>query len=180
MTRAFEVLSTGLTRTEWSQLVLENFVMNMKFLKQVLIVLSSVARAIHCAKPAPTGPWPIQRPGTSTARETVASAIAATRCTDRFVSGTLWWRDPCRFHVSNADCEAERWMQSHSELKGDTWPKRSRQTGLGSECEGMAQFPSVLEKHGTRTSLGLHRLAGHMHPAAGCDGRRADHAPRGT
>jgi len=54
--------------------------------------------------------------------------------------------------------EADRWLQSHSDLKGEKLAQEVDQTALGSSVKALAQFPRFL-KTWTRTSLGLHPWA---------------------
>src|SRR5260370_39927426 len=68
--------------------------------------------AVHCASRVlwPQRPRrraiqrPSQQPGTSPARDTVASGIAAACSTDRVVSGRIGAPGPGTFTVSDADC----------------------------------------------------------------------------
>ncbi len=103
------------------------------------------ACAIHCASRVFRSYGPIQRTITDSARAIFPSRAAATRRADRLVPRRPRCAGSRGVNVSKRDCRADRWMQSHSNLKGEELAKEVDKQPWDPSVKALTQFPSVLE-----------------------------------
>src|SRR5712692_3514827 len=139
-------LNRGFTRTEWSQLSTGEFAMNMKLSKQVLIVLLCCLLVQFSAQAGSYGL-------TSQSNEQLASPPVqqSPQELQQLVAPIALYPDALVAQVLAASMypteivEADRWMQNHSDLKGEKLAKEVDKQPWDPSVKALAQFPSVLE-----------------------------------
>src|SRR5712692_4862080 len=139
-------LNRGFTRTEWSQLSTGEFAMNMKLSKQVLIVLLCCLLVQFSAQAGSYGL-------TSQSNEQLASPPVqqSPQELQQLVAPIALYPDALVAQVLAASMypteivEADRWMQNHSDLKGEKLAEEVDKQPWDPSVKALAQFPSVLE-----------------------------------
>src|SRR5258708_4935870 len=122
------------------------FVMNMKFLKQVLIVLLSCLLVQFTAQAGSYGPM-----GQSSEQTPTPPVKQSPQQLQQLVAPIALYPDALVAQILAASTyptqivEAERWMQSHSDLKGGELAKEVDKQDWDPSVKALAQFPSVLE-----------------------------------
>ena len=120
--------------------------MNMKFLKQVLIVLLCCLLVQFTAQAGSYGPM-----GQSSDQAPAPPVKQSPQQLQQLVAPIALYPDALVAQILAASTyptqivEAERWMQSHSELKGDNLAKEVDKQDWDPSVMAMVQFPSVLE-----------------------------------
>jgi hypothetical protein len=77
-------------------------------------------------------------------RATNARTAAATGSADRVVSGCFGGADPRRRYLSRPSVEADRWLQQHTDLKGEQLGKEVDKQPWDPSVKALVEFPSVL------------------------------------
>src|SRR5712692_7815605 len=139
-------LNRGFTRTEWSQFSTGEFAMNMKLSKQVLIVLLCCLLVQFSAQAGSYGL-------TSQSNEQLASPPVqqSPQELQQLVAPIALYPDALVAQVLAASMypteivEADRWMQNHSDLKGEKLAEEVDKQPWDPSVKALAQFPSVLE-----------------------------------
>ena len=120
--------------------------MNMKFLKQVLIVLLCCLLVQFTAQAGSYGPM-----GQSSDQAPAPPVKQSPQQLQQLVAPIALYPDALVAQILAASTyptqivEAERWMQSHSELKGENLAKEVDKQDWDPSVKALAQFPSVLE-----------------------------------
>src|SRR6266446_2010068 len=119
------------------------FVMNMKFLKQVLIVLLCCLLVQFTAQAGSYGPM-----GQSSDQAPAPPVKQSPQQLQQLVAPIALYPDALVAQILAASTyptqivEAERWMQSHSEIKGDELAKEVDKQNWDPSAKAMTQFPS--------------------------------------
>ena len=120
--------------------------MNIKLSKQVLVVLLSCLLVQFTAQAGSYGPT-----GQSNEQSPAPPAKQSAQELRQLVAPIALYPDALVAQVLAASTyptqivEAERWMQSHSDLKGDKLGKEVDKQNWDPSVKALAQFPSVLE-----------------------------------
>ena len=120
--------------------------MNMKFLKQVLIVLLCCLLVQFTAQAGSYGPM-----GESNEQSATSPVQQSPKELQQLVAPIALYPDALVAQILAASTyptqivEAERWMQSHSDLKSEELAKEVDKQDWDPSVKAMAQFPSVLE-----------------------------------
>jgi len=122
------------------------FVMNMKFLKQALIVLLCCLLVQFTAQAESYGPS-----GQSNEQSPTPPVQQSPQELQQLVAPIALYPDALVAQILAASTyptqivEAERWMQSHSNLKGEELAKEVDKQPWDPSVKAITQFPSVLE-----------------------------------
>src|ERR1700716_3948905 len=122
-------------------------IMTIKIFKQILTVILSLLLVQFSTQAAPYGPM-----GQSTDQASAPAAKQSPKDLQQLVAPIALYPDALVAQILAASTyptqivEAERWMQRHSNLKGDELAKEvDKQKDWDPSVKAMAQFPSVLE-----------------------------------
>jgi hypothetical protein len=87
---------------------------------------------------------PICSTSAGSSRATGSGTTAATRRTDRIVSGFAGGTDPRGGYIPDQVVEADRWLQQHTELKGEQLGEEVDKQPWDPSVKALTEFPSVL------------------------------------